>query len=72
MGTLMGLSGGTGGFTGRGNPPSMPRAQADAMAEAGEARPNGYTGLWKGVPYYKGKQVTMFHPAFASPQRAAE
>jgi hypothetical protein len=70
-GTVLGLAGGTGGFSGRGNPPSMPRATADLLAASGEARPNGYTGLWKGAPYYKGAKVTMFHKAFAPAKKEA-
>lgn len=72
LGTVLGLSGGVGGFTaGRGNPPSMPRLEAELLAANGIARPNGYTGLWRGVPYYKGAKVTMFHKAFAPAKKEA-
>lgn len=55
QGSTLGVSSGTGGgFSGYPNPASMPCTERDALCEAGVSRPNGFTGVWGGVHYYKG------------------
>lgn len=55
QGSPFGISSGTGGgFHAGPKPASMPCTERDALCSAGAPRPNGFTGVWGGVHYYKG------------------
>ena len=51
----LGLSGGIGPITAGPGCQPMTKAELAARHAAGLPRPNGFTGVWGGVHYYKGK-----------------
>lgn len=55
QGSTLGVSSGTGGgHTPGPKPASIPCAERDNLCSQGAPRPNGFTGVWGGVHYYKG------------------
>lgn len=51
----LGLSGGTGPITSGPGCKPLTKKEIESLREAGMPRPNGFTGVWGGVHYYKGK-----------------
>ena len=52
----LGLSGGVGPIQGGPGCPPMSKKELQARRDAGLPMPNGFTGVWGGVQWYKGKR----------------